>query len=220
MSNAIKLLVSGFENSGKSTIVSQINDALVINFDRKNYTFATPHADFGQYEGIKSVIDFINSKIAKYKEAKKELPKVIVLDTVTHLYNALCRFNATKYSGFATHNQNNIDVYDLNSYIEKTLLPNGISVVLVAHTIQDDTGITIPAQGQFAKTASWLSVTNEAIFIEKNTGNIILQAQNGKYPARCTLSNIDPKIKMNEFDINKHIQALLNAQTQTNTFKL
>ena len=39
MSKAIKLIVSGFESSGKSSITSKIQDVLVINFDQKEYSF-------------------------------------------------------------------------------------------------------------------------------------------------------------------------------------
>ena len=63
--SAIKLLVSAYESSGKSTLTSTIKDALVINFDRKEYGFNVPHANFYNYEGMGSVINFINEKFKK-----------------------------------------------------------------------------------------------------------------------------------------------------------
>ena len=68
---AIKLLVSAYEASGKTTITSKIKDALVINFDRKEYGFNVPHANFNNYEGMSSAINFINEKINKYKDNKE-----------------------------------------------------------------------------------------------------------------------------------------------------
>jgi len=150
MSKAVKLLVSGYEASGKSTITSTIKDALVINFDRKEYSFAIPHANFKDYEGMDSVIKFVNEKIAAYKKKNNDtLPKVVVFDTVTQMYTAMVGYNSKKYSGFAIHSQNNIDTITFNEYIEKVLMVSGISVVIVAHTIVDtDSGRhIIPANG-------------------------------------------------------------------------
>ena len=56
---AIKLLISGFENTGKSTTASKIEDAMVINFDRKEYGFAVPHMNITEYTGIDGLIDGI-----------------------------------------------------------------------------------------------------------------------------------------------------------------
>ena len=67
MSKAIKLIVSGFESSGKSSITSKIQDVLVINFDQKEYSFEAPHANYTNYSGMDSVINFINEKLQAYK---------------------------------------------------------------------------------------------------------------------------------------------------------
>ena len=54
---AVKLLITGFENTGKSTLASKIENALIINCDGKSFNFKTPHSE--------------NKKKKKKKEIKK-----------------------------------------------------------------------------------------------------------------------------------------------------
>ena len=222
MAKAIKLLVSAYEASGKSTLISKIKDALVINFDKKEYGFNVPHANFKAYEGIDSVISFVNQKLASYKEKFKEFPKVIVFDTVTQMYSAMSSYNSSKYTGFNIHSQNNKDTLDFNSYIENVLIPNGVSVVIVAHTIVDpDSGRhVIPAQGQFSKAGSWLSVVNDAIFIDKSNGKLTVHLKGLTYPTRSTLAQLPAKVSMEEYDINDHISQLLASKDEAEEFIL
>lgn len=217
-----KILVSGYEASGKSTLTSKIKNALVINFDRKEYSFNAPHANFKNYEGMESVITFINDKIKAYKEKFKEFPKFIVIDTVTQLYAAMTRYNSVKYTGFKIHEQNNIDTLDLNNYIENVLIANGVSVVIVAHTMVDEKSDRhiIPAQGQFAKAGSWLSIVNDSLFIEKSSGKLVVYFTSFKYPARTTLKDLPDKVGINEFDINEYLNKLVNAKNEIEEYIL
>lgn len=219
---SIKLLVTGFESSGKSTMTSQIKDALVINFDQKEYSFSVPHSNFRDYLGINSVTDFITEKVKAYKEKTKELPKVVVLDTVTQLYSAMTNFNSKKYTGFNIHSQNNSDTLDLNNYIEKSLVANGISVVIVAHTLIDpESGrFIIPAQGSFAKAGSFLSIVNDSIFIEKASGKLVIYTKSMKYPARTTLKDYPEKIMESDYDINEHISKLMASKVEATKYIL
>lgn len=222
MAKAIKLLVSGYEASGKSTLTSTINDSLVINFDKKEYGFKIPHANFKKYEGIDSVINFINDKLVNYKEKFKKFPKVVVLDTVTQMYSAMSSYNAAKYTGYSIHSQNNKDTLDFNDYIENVLIPNGVSVVVVAHTMvdPDSSRHIIPAQGQFAKAGSWLSIVNDSVFIEKSNGKLVVHLKGLKYPTRTTLKDLPEKIDILEFDINKHIEKLLSSKDEAEEYIL
>lgn len=161
---AIKLLIAGFENTGKSTTASKIEDALVINFDRKTYGFAVPHVNITEYTGIDDLISTINEKLGAYQERYNKLPQTVVLDTVTQFYTTLQAYNENNFKGFDVHKNNNKDTLNLNAYIEDTLIANDINVVIVAHTVfdQETARHIIPATGQFGKAGSWLSVNQLA----------------------------------------------------------
>ena len=219
---AIKLLISGFENTGKSTVASKIKNSMVINFDRKEYGFPVPHMNITTYTGIESLIDTINEKLGAYKKKFKKLPDTIIFDTVTQFYSTMQQFNLSKYKGFDVHTFNNRDTLDLNAYIEDVLLVNNINVVIVAHTIYDsDTERhIIPASGQFAKAGSWLSVVNDGIFIEKRSNKRIVHQKSMKFPCRTTIETIEDNVDANKYDINEHISKLTKQKLEAEEFTL
>lgn len=222
MSNTIKFLVSGFEASGKSTLVSQIENALVINLDRKEYTFSIPHINYIKYISIDDLIDKINTALTAYKEKYGKFPKYIIWDTITQLYTSMVSANTLKYSGFDIHTANNRDTAKINNYIEDVLIANGVSNIIVAHTIPDEASsrFIIPAQGQFNKAGSWLSVVHDSIFIEKSTNKLVVHQRSFKYPARSTLSDLKDKVLMDDYDINKHLEILTSQKDKVSTFRL
>lgn len=220
--HAVKLLVCAFESSGKSTITSSITEALVGNCDAKEYGFRVPHFNMKEYTGMENFIATCNSKIGAYKEKFGRLPGTFILDTVTQIYTAMQKFNADKYTGFNIHSANNKDTLMLNDYIENTLIANGVNVVIVAHTTFDaDTARhIIPASGQFAKAGSWLSVVNEAIFIEKKNSKLVVHLKSMKYPCRSTLEDLDESVPVEKYNINDHIARLAASKVEADEFVL
>ena len=216
MGHAVKLLVCGFESSGKSTITSDIENALIINFDRKQYGFKVPHINAGVFNGMDDLINTLNTKVGAYQEKFNKLPDTIVLDTVTQFYTAMAKYNGEKFTGYDTHANNNKDTLSLNGYIEDTLIANGVNVVIVAHTVYDSETCrhTIPASGQFAKAGSWISVVNDSVFIEKKSGKLIVHQKSMKFPARTTLTDILPSVPVEDYDINEHIAKLTGSKLE------
>jgi len=219
---AVKLLVAGFEQTGKSTITSKIKNALVVNMDRKAYSFKVPHTNITHFSGIDNLIDTINEKLGAYQEKMGKLPETVVFDTVTQLYTMIQSYNENNFKGFTVHSNNNKDTLNFNAYIEDVLLANNINVVIVAHTIWDaDTARhIIPATGQFGKAGSWISVVNNSIFLEKKNNKIIVHQDSMKVPARTTLDNIEPSTDSDKYDINDHIQKLMNQSIEADEFSL
>jgi hypothetical protein len=219
---AIKLLISGFENTGKSTTASSIANAMVINFDRKEYGFPVPHMNITEYTGIDALIDTINTKLGAYQDRFGKLPETVVFDTVTQFYSTMQAFNDNNFKGFDVHKNNNRDTLNLNGYIEDVLIANGVNVVIVAHTVFDpDTARhVIPATGQFGKAGSWMSVVNDAVFIEKKTGKYIIHQKSMKFPCRTTLTDIEDSVDSTNYDINKHIAKLTASKVEAQEFVL
>ena len=99
MANAVKLLISAFESSGKSTITSKLTDALVINLDHKEYGFKVPHANIKDYQGMDTLLATVAEKLKSYKDKFGHFPKTVVFDTVTQMYSSMQKYNADKYKG-------------------------------------------------------------------------------------------------------------------------
>lgn len=222
MSQAIKLLVSAFEASGKSTITSQLEDVLVFNFDHKEYSFRVPHANLKSYNGMPDLIQQMSEKISAYKEKFGHYPKSIVFDTVTQMYSSMQKYNADKYKGFDIHSANGKETLDFNEFIETSVIPSGINAIIVAHTVYDEATARhiIPATGAFAKAGSWLSVVNDAIFIEKKPNKLVVHTSGLKYPARSTIADLPTNIDIEEYNLQDHLNKLASIKIEADEFSL
>lgn len=215
---AIKVLITGFENTGKSTLASKVKDALIINCDRKDYPFSVPHSTYPEWKGFQSFTDFVNSKIKAYKEKFKKYPKYVVFDTITQLYVKMTAYNKACYQGFNIHSQNDADTLAINEYIENVLLKNDINVIIMAHTKVDSKTdrFEIPAQGAFKSTGSWVGIVTEAIYINRvDDEHSIILKNNAISVVRTNLQFDDDivSIPFNEFDINKHLDEISKLTT-------
>lgn len=225
---AIKVLISGYENVGKTTLISKIDDALIINCDNKEFTIPKVYTEFRNcYKGVNSFITFVDEKLTAYKEATKKLPKFIVIDTISHLYTQLVKFNNEVYNGFQIHQNINLDTLRLNDFFDD-IVNKGISIVIVAHTKIDEAKgkHIIPSQGQFKDSGSFLSICNEAIYISRDknkTGDmehLVHLVTDGSTPCRSLMNHTNPSVKFNNFDVNKWLSDISAFKKENTKFRL
>lgn len=225
---AIKVLMSGYENTGKSTLASKIKDSLIINCDNKEFTLESIHANFDKWQGSKDFTDFVNSKIVAFKEKFNKLPRCVIFDTITHLYGKMTDFHNNNLTGFQIHTANERETKAITRYFNEVLIAKGINVVVMAHTkINEKTDKhTIPASGSFKDEGSWLSIVNEAVYIERgkdSEGKMFHRVwlkTNGSYPVRSLLEYKDEFVDFSEFDVNKWIDDITNVSNKADKFRL
>lgn len=210
MANGIKLGIVALENSGKTTIISTIKDALVVSTDNKAFTGKVPHFRYSTYEGIDHLLGTINEKIEAYVSKFNKLPRTLVIDSVTHLANNMEKYWNEKATGFNVWSGLGKDILAFNAYLEDVIIPEGINVVFTSHCQfdKDTAKYTINAPGNFGKNGSWLSVTDNAIFLEVKGGKRMVHHTNTKFPCRSNLADIEESVEVSLYDINEHISAL------------
>jgi hypothetical protein len=217
----IKLLVVAKEAVGKTTLISKIKNSLVAATDNKAFAGKVPHFRVGDYQGLTHLIDTINTKVGVYKEKYGELPKTITIDSVTHLANNIERYCNKKYTGYNVYANFGKDVLEFNHYLETTILPTGINVVLTSHCqYNQDTGRwEIAAPGNFGKNGSWLSVVGNSIFIEIKANKRIVHTNSMKFPARTDI-DMPESTPLEDYDINEHLQKLHDSSVESAEFLL
>ena len=114
------------------------------------------------------------------------------------------------------------DILAINAFFEEELVPAGINVVITAHTQYDpDTAkYKINSPGSFGKNGSWLSVVDEAVFIEEKGNKRILHYRTMKFPCRTRNEDLPEHIELKDFSINDHIQLLEDSITESEEFRL
>lgn len=222
MSKAIKFLIGGYEASGKTTMITGLEDALVMSSDNKAFTAKVPHFRYTEYTGLQDFMDTVNAKIMAYKEKYGKLPKSLVIDSITHYDSVMTKWAEATFKGFTVYSELGSNLFDMNNYFENVLLSNGINVILTAHTAFDkETGrYSIPAAGAFGKKGSWLSVVDNAIFIETKANNRIVHTNNSKFPCRTQLEDIATGVDISAYNVNLHIDRLMDTATESEDFVL
>lgn len=219
MSIGIKIIVSGLEGSGKTLLTSKIENALLINCDFKSYHGKTPNITLNEFNGMQEFTSKISKAIQKYKEKFGKFPKVIIFDTITHLYMKVIKYNGKKYKGFEIHNANTNDVLALNSYLQDVLIKNGIDVVLCAHVMEKMGTISVAGQGEFKNHGSWISTINEALYIDSSDGAYKVYIKSPSNPARSLVygEDVTELVKpIKEFDINEYLNGIREFQSNNN----
>lgn len=220
--NGIKLGIIALENSGKTTTISSIKDALVVSTDNKAFTGKVPHFRYSTYEGLDELLGTISSKIEAYQEKFNKLPRTLVIDSVTHLAVNMEKYWNEKATGFNVWSGLGKDITAFNSYLEDVIIANGINVVFTSHCQfdKDTARYQISAAGQFGKNGSWLSVTDNAVFLEVKGGKRTVHHTNPKFPCRSNLPDIPESQPIEDYDINAHISALESAVEESDSWTL
>jgi hypothetical protein len=218
----IKFLIVGKEAMGKTHLAGQIKDSLLVATDNKAFQGNVPHFRYAEYNGLDDFIETLEEKIGLYEEKYGKLPKTITIDRVTHLANAMEKYANDKFTGFNVWSNLGKDINNLNNYFETILIPNGFNVVLTAHCVwnADIARYEIPAHGNFAKNGSWLSVTDNSIFLDAKGNKRIVYLNSIKVPARTTLKDLPEVKNAEEYDINEHIKELTKHVKNTDKFIL
>lgn len=206
----IKLGIIALENSGKTTIISTIEDALVVSTDNKAFTGKIPHFRYSTYEGLDHFLSTITEKIEAYVTKFGKVPRTLVIDSVTHLANNMEKYWNDKATGFAVWGGLGKDILAFNSYLEDFIIPEGINVVFTSHCQfdKDTSKYVIAAPGNFGKNGGWLSVTDEAVFLEVKGAKRTVHFKNHKFPCRSQIEDAPESLDVTEFDINEHITRL------------
>lgn len=222
MANGIKFGIVALENSGKTTLISKLEDALVMSTDNKAFRGKIPHFRYSEFSGMAPLTDTLAEKLEAYEAKFGKLPKNLVIDSVTHLANNMEKYWNEKATGFNVWSGLGKDILDFNAYLEDVIIPAGINVIFTSHCQYDaDTAkYKISAPGNFGKNGSWLSVTDEAVFIEVKGSKRIIHMKTMKFPCRTLQEDLPDFVDMEEFDINKHIALLESASEESDEWAI
>ena len=216
MSKGVKLLINALESTGKTTLTSNIENAMVVAIDSKPYPYSIPHYEFREFNGVVDFKNILVEKIKAYKEKYGKFPETVVIDTVTKLYELIYIWAESEYKGFAIHNAISSSTLQLNTMLDKLLVDRGINLVVTAH-VQFDVNtnrFVVPATGQFAKSGSWMSIVDNASYLFIQGNERWIAHKDLQYPCRSTL-DLKAKDLLNNYDVNEHISQLSKIADKT-----
>ena len=133
LAQAFKFLISSLSNAGKTTLTCNLEDTLVISHDGKRYPWAVPHVNVGPFVKASDFVALVTEKIQAYETKYGKLPKRVVIDTVSKIFDTLMDSCNVRFKGFEIYSQLNKEIHEITNFIEETLITAGISVILLSH---------------------------------------------------------------------------------------
>lgn len=95
-----KILITGLPNTGKTSLVKNLDNVLVFARDGKNYPFKNYHVNIPDFNDISEVITLCKEKLKSYVKIVGNRPDTVVFDSVSRLFTDIENACNRKYKGF------------------------------------------------------------------------------------------------------------------------
>lgn len=217
----IKLLISGLPAMGKTTLLSSLEDVLVIARDGKKYPFPQPHVNAPDFSTVDEFIELIVEKVTAYEEKTGNLPKVVAIDSISKVLLDIEGYVLEQVKSFP-YGKVNTEIKKLVDFIERDLC-DSFDVILVSHALysEDVSGYSlVNAGGSYGKKGGILSEVDEAIFLELKGKKRNIHFRNPRMCARTTVKDLEDVIPAEDFNLQKHVEMLRNKQTTSAEWSL
>lgn len=221
MSN-IKMVVAALPAIGKTTLLSSLENALVIARDGKKFPFPMPHRNVEDFSSVGEFIDTIVDSVSAYEEKMGKPPEILVIDSISKVLLDIEGYVLDQVKSFP-YAKVNTEIKQLVDFIEHEMCPN-FDVVLVSHAQynEDTSGYSlVNAGGSYGKKGGILSEVDESLFIEMKGKKRFLHYRNPKMVARTTVKDLPDSEELTEdFSLQKHIELLRSKQSKAAEWSL
>lgn len=221
MAGKVKLLVSALPNIGKTTLLQSLENTLVIARDGKRYPFEQPHVNVEDFSSADELIEIITDKIEAYESRMEKLPETIAIDSMSKILLDIEGYCLATVASFP-YGKINTEIKKVVDFIERDLSPV-FNVVLVSHALysEDTVGYSlVNAGGSYGKKGGLLSEVDEAIFLELKGKNRLVHFRNAKMASRTTVATLPDNMPASEFNLQEHLNVLINKQGKASKWSL
>ncbi len=217
----VKLLISGLPVMGKTTLLSTLENALVIARDGKQYPFPQAHVNVPDFTSAEQLIDIIVNKVGAYESKFGDQPEIVVIDSISKILQDIEGYCLEQVKSFP-YGKVNTEIKKVVDFIERDLAA-AFHVVLVSHALyNEDVGgfSLVNAGGSYGKKGGILSEVDEAIFLELKSKKRLVHFRNAKLAARTLMDELPDSIDSEEFNLNDHMKLLQTRQNKAAEWSL
>lgn len=205
---AAKVLITGMPNTGKTTLLKKLTNALVVSRDGKPFSLEMPHFNVPEYNKIDELLDMLSEKIEAYNEKIGKYPDTIVFDSVSRIFTDIETSCSKRFHGYDVWANVNKEI---NTFLDaiNQLQENGFNIVLIAHAVWDENAKKYieTCKGSFAKIGGFLSTVDYAMNIDI-LGNKRILTHKGNSLSRTLLDDIPEKEDASNFNLQTYLDKI------------
>lgn len=219
---AVKLLIAGLSNSGKTTLLKTLEEAYVLSHDGKSFPFPIPHTNVPTFDAVSQLTSLMTTKIQAYQDSKGDLPKTVVIDTASKIFDTIYDNCNKKYTGFKIYSEIDIEIKSFTDYIQNVLVDNGMNVVILSHAIYDGETATysLVGKGSFSKRGGFVAEVDYSSFLEAKNNKRYIHHRSTKYPARTLLDSAPDSQLVDDFNLQTYINQIADINSSVESFEL
>lgn len=201
-----KILITGLPNTGKTTLLKTLKDAMVIARDGKPFSLEMMHVNVNDFNKIEELLDLIEEKIEAYKSKTGNYPKTIAFDSVSRIFTDIETNCSRRFKGFDVWSNVNKEIASFLDAINM-LQNNGINIILIAHCVWDEkAGKYIETcKGSFAKIGGFLSTVDYALNIDM-VGSKRIITHRGNNLSRTLIADMPDKEDAKDFNLQTYLE--------------
>ena len=203
-----KILITGMPNTGKTTLLKPLKNALVMARDGKPFSLELPHVNVSEFKNIDEFLNLLEEKLEAYNTKMGNYPDTIVFDSVSRIFTDIETSCSKRFNGFDVWSNVNKEI---NKFLEaiSILQENGFNVVLIAHAVWDEKAgkFIETCKGSFAKIGGFLSTVDYALNIDV-VGSKRLITHRGTSLSRTLLDDIPDKESASDFNLQTYIDKI------------
>ena len=207
-----KILITGLANSGKTTLLKPLKDALVVSRDGKPFSLPMPHFNVPDFVVIDEILELLSEKLEAYKNKYKHYPTTIAFDSVSRIFTDIETSCSRRFKGFDVWSNVNKEINSLLDAIND-LDSSGYNVILIAHCVWDEkAGKYIETcKGSFAKIGGFLSTVDNAINIDL-VGKKRIITHRGISLARTLIDDMPDKEESKDFNLQNYLEKVASRE--------
>ena len=203
-----KILITGMPNTGKTTLLKSLKNALVFARDGKPFSLELPHVNVTEYTNMNNFLALVSDKLEVYNQKFGTYPETIVFDSVSRIFTDVETSCSKRFNGYEVWANVNKEI---QSFLEaiNSMQEGGFNIVLIAHAVWDENAKKYieTCKGSFAKIGGFLSTVDYALNIDI-IGSKRIITHRGTSLSRTLLEGIPDKEDSNSFNLQEYIDKI------------
>lgn len=203
-----KILITGMPNTGKTTLLKTLKNALVISRDGKPFSLELPHVNITEYTNMNNFLALISDKLEAYNKKFGVYPETIVFDSASRIFTDVETSCSKRFNGYEVWANVNKEIQAFLEAIN-SMQEGGFNIVLIAHAVWDENAKKYieTCKGSFAKIGGFLSTVDYALNIDI-VGSKRIITHRGNSLSRTLLEGIPDKEDSNNFSLQDYIDKI------------